>query len=109
MSDSESTTAPLQNLYGQKLGRKGAETRARLMKAAANLLEKRSIMELTVGDIASAAGTSSSAFYVYFDDVTEVVLAVARTIEQMTPEIKALLSEGWTAEGSMEKSLALVQ
>ena len=109
MSDSESTTAPLQNLYGQKLGRKGAETRARLMKAAANLLEKRSIMELTVGDIASAAGTSSSAFYVYFDDVTEVVLAVARTIEQITPEIKALLSEAWTAEDSMEKSLALVK
>lgn len=109
MSDSEPAAPPLQNLYGQKLGRKGAETRARLMRATANLLEKRSIMEVTVADIAAAAGTSASAFYVYFDDVTEVVLAVARNIEQITPDIKALLSEAWTPDNSMDKALLLVK
>jgi AcrR family transcriptional regulator len=79
------------------------------MRATANLLEKRSIMEVTVADIAAAAGTSASAFYVYFDDVTEVVLAVARNIEQITPDIKALLSEAWTPDNSMDKALLLVK
>lgn len=100
---------PRENLYGQKIGRKGAETRARLMKAAENLLEKRSIMELSVADIAAVAGTSSSAFYVYFDDVNEVVLAVAQTIQQITPEIEALLGSPWTAEDAPAKALALVK
>jgi AcrR family transcriptional regulator len=108
MNDSDQQI-PRQNLYGQKIGRKGAETRARLMKATENLLEKRSIMELSVADIAAMAGTSSSAFYVYFDDVNEAVLAVAQTIQQITPEIEELLSVPWTAEGAPEKALALVK
>lgn len=103
------TTEPKKNLYGQKMGRKGIETRARLMKAAENLLEKRSIMELGVADIAAAAGTSTAAFYVYFDDVNEVVLAVAQTIEQITPEMAELLSGPWTEENAQDKALALVK
>ncbi len=103
------TAVPLQNLYGQKLGRKGAETRSRLMKAAENLLEKRSIMEVNVADIASMAGTSSAAFYVYFDDVNEVVLAVAQNIQQITPEIETLLSSPWTQEDASTKALSLVK
>ena len=108
MNDSEQQI-PRQNLYGQKIGRKGAETRARLMKATENLLEKRSIMELSVADIAAMAGTSSSAFYVYFDDVNEAVLAVAQTIQQITPEIEELLSVPWTTEDAQEKAPALVK
>jgi AcrR family transcriptional regulator len=110
MNDTDSpAVAPKKNLYGQKMGRKGAETRARLMKATANLLEKRSIMELSVADIAAAAGTSSSAFYVYFDDVNEVALAIAQSIEQITPEIEALLSSAWSEEDASAKALALVK
>ena len=110
MNDTAPTNiAPKQNLYGQKMGRKGAETRARLMKATENLLEKRSIMELSVADIAAVAGTSSSAFYVYFDDVNEVVLAVAQSIRQITPEIESLLSSSWSAEEAPAKALALVK
>jgi len=79
------------------------------MKATENLLEKRSIMELSVADIAAVAGTSSSAFYVYFDDVNEVVLAVAQPIRQITPEIESLLSSSWSAEEAPAKALALVK
>lgn len=110
MNDLDATRAlPAQNLYGQKIGRKGAETRARLMKATENLLEKRSLMELNVADIAAMAGTSSSAFYVYFDDVNDAVLAAAQSIQQITPEIEALLSTTWTADEASTKALALVK
>jgi len=107
--DDSPHVVPRENLYGQKIGRKGAETRARLMKATENLLEKRSFMELNVADIAAMAGTSSSAFYVYFDDVNEAVLAVAETIRQLTPEMEELLGSPWSAEDASAKALSLVK
>jgi AcrR family transcriptional regulator len=99
---------PRENLYGQKMGRKGAETRARLMTAATKLLEKRSIRDLSVSEIAAMAGTSSSAFYVYFDDVNEVALAVAESVEQITPEIESLLSQHWSRADAKAKATALL-
>jgi AcrR family transcriptional regulator len=66
-----------QNLYGQAMGRKGSETRARLMRATVELLEKRSLRDVSVSDIATLAGTSSSSFYIYFADVTAAALAAA--------------------------------
>ncbi|MFP6850443.1 MAG: TetR family transcriptional regulator [Pseudomonas sp.] len=109
MEEPRTTALPEKNLYGQKLGRKGVETRARLLRATENLLEKRSISELTIADIAAAARTSPAAFYVYFEDVNQAILAAAQTIEQITPEIKALLSSPWTTENSKDNALALVK
>jgi AcrR family transcriptional regulator len=54
-----------QNLYGQAMGRKGSETRARLIRATVELLEKRSLRDVSVSDIATLAGTSSPSFYIY--------------------------------------------
>jgi AcrR family transcriptional regulator len=100
---------PRENLYGQKMGRKGAETRSRLMKAVTSLLERRSIRDLSVSEIAAVAGTSSSAFYVYFDDVNEVALAVAESVEQITPEIESLLTQHWSREDAKAKASALIK
>jgi AcrR family transcriptional regulator len=96
------------NLLGQSIGRKGAETRERLLKATVELLEKRSLREVSVADITALAGTSSSGFYIYFTDVTAAALAVAETIYQITPEIEAMLSREWTAENAQANAHALV-
>ncbi|MGX7000424.1 TetR family transcriptional regulator [Caballeronia sp. KNU42] len=96
------------NLYGQSIGRKGAETRERLIKATVELLEKRSLRDVSVADITAVAGTSSSGFYIYFSDVAAAALAVAETIIQITPEIEALLSKEWTAENADANAHALV-
>ncbi|MCK9685672.1 TetR/AcrR family transcriptional regulator [Scleromatobacter humisilvae] len=104
-----SPARPRENLYGQKMGRKGAETRARLMKATTNLLEKRSIRDLSVSEIAAVAGTSSSAFYVYFDDVNEIALAIAESVQQITPEIEALLTQHWSHSDAKAKATALIK
>jgi AcrR family transcriptional regulator len=98
-----------QNLYGQAMGRKGSETRARLMRATVELLEKRSLRDVSVSDIATLAGTSSSSFYIYFSDVTAAALAAAEGVEQITPEIEALLSERWTAGEAQGKAVALLE
>jgi AcrR family transcriptional regulator len=104
----KTTRKRAQNLLGQTIGRKGAETRDRLIKATVELLEKRSIRDVSVADIASLAGTSTSAFYIYFTDVTAAALAAAERIELITPEIEALLSTPWDAASAQGNAYELV-
>jgi len=106
-SEGRKATRP-RNLYGQSIGRKGAETRERLLKATIELLEKRSLRDVSVADITALAGTSSSGFYIYFSDVAAVALAVAETIFQITPEIEVLLGKEWTAGDAKANAYSLV-
>lgn len=78
------------------LGRKGVETRLRLMDAARDLLLSTSPVSLTVAAIARAARTSSATFYVYFDDVVGVVQALASEASEDMGEVVAAL-ERWSA------------
>jgi AcrR family transcriptional regulator len=98
-----------QNLYGQSMGRKGTQTRERLIRATIELLEKRPLRDVVVSDIATLAGTSSSSFYIYFADVTSAALAAAQGVEQITPEIEALLGSAWTRADAQDKAGALVE
>ena len=106
-SEGRKATRP-RNLYGQSIGRKGAETRERLLKATVELLEKRSLRDVSVADITALAGTSSSGFYIYFSDVAAAALAVAETIFQITPEIEVLLGKEWTAGDAKANAYSLV-
>jgi len=99
----------VQNLYGQSMGRKGTETRERLIRATVDLLEKRSIRDVSVSDIATLAGTSSSSFYIYFADVTSAALAAAESIEQITPEIEAILGKTWTRSTAKDNAIAFLE
>ncbi len=98
-----------QNLYGQAMGRKGTQTRERLIRATADLLEKRSLRDVSVSDIATLAGTSSSSFYIYFADVTSAALAAADGIEQITPEIEAILAQPWPRGEAQNMAITLLE
>jgi AcrR family transcriptional regulator len=98
-----------QNLYGQSMGRKGMQTRERLIRATVELLEKRPLRDVVVSDIATLAGTSSSSFYIYFADVSSAALAAAQGVEQITPEIEALLGSPWTRADAEDKAIAMVE
>ena len=78
------------------LGRKGLETRRRLMTAAHDLLQTMSAVSLTATAIARHAKTSSATFYVYFDDVSDVVLALAAEASEDLEDVMAVL-ERWRA------------
>ncbi|HUD90651.1 TetR family transcriptional regulator [Sphingobium sp.] len=65
-----------QSKDGAILGRKGTETRARLLAATRTLLETLSPFNLTVAAIAKAAKTAPATLYVYFDDVQDVFYAL---------------------------------
>lgn len=86
------------NKHGQALGRKGAETRLRLMDAARQLLVDHSPMELTAVSIAKAAATSSPTFYIYFEDVRELMLALSEQASADLAEVHRVLEEDWDPE-----------
>lgn len=59
------------------LGRKGRETRQRLMDAAVSLLADTSPLDVTAVAIATEAGTAPATFYVYFRDVQDMLYALS--------------------------------
>ena len=64
------------NKNGQLLGRKGMETRKRMMEAARRLLATRSPFDLTALLITREAKSAPATFYVYFDDVQDVTIFI---------------------------------
>ena len=59
------------------LGRKGRETRARLLAATRELLKLVSPVQLTVAAIAKQTKMAPATLYVYFDDVQDVLYALS--------------------------------
>ena len=97
------------NLKGQKMGRKGSETRQRLINATVELLERRPLRDVSVSEIAELVGTSSSSFYVYFKDVPAAALAAANEIEQYTPDMGRLLEKRWTRANAKRNAAELLE
>lgn len=77
------------NKNGQILGRKGLETRQRLMQAAHKLISDHSPFDLTISQVSQEAKVGKATFYVYFDDVQDLIFALCA---QITEEIEDLFS-----------------
>ena len=98
-----------QNLYGQEMGNKGAATRGKILSATAMLMKKRTLRDLKVSEIVTAAGVSSSTFYLYFQSVQQAALAVTEEINQSSPKVMEILNREWTRENVHANSLELLK
>lgn len=83
------------NKHGQSLGRKGHETRQRLMNATLQLLKTSSPVELTAVSIAKKAKSSSATFYLYFSDVRGILLALNEAAEADMSVVHDALDQPW--------------
>jgi len=97
------------NQNGQAIGRKGRETRNRLIEATVALLATTRLRDLRVADIARDAGTSPATFYVYFPDVSDAVLAALGEVPQSDPEILSLVRGDWSAGDAVARAMAVVK
>lgn len=66
------------NLQGQRLGRKGRDTRQRILAATEELLATDE--PITLSAVARTAGLGMTSLYVYFADLTELLLALLEPI-----------------------------
>jgi AcrR family transcriptional regulator len=97
------------NKQGQLLGRKGHETRQRLMDAARNLLKSNSPVELTAVAIAKKAKLSSPTFYIYFTDIRDLLIAQSEAAEADMSAVHEALDEPWNAsDPDMEHAARVV-
>lgn len=90
-------------------GAKGLQTRRQIIEVTELLLGATRLRDLTVAQIAREAGVSTSTFYVYFKDVSDVVLAGLDTFSVATPRLMELLDEDWSAGEANRLAGALVE
>ncbi len=90
-------------------GLKGIQTRAQIIETTKALLEDTRLRDLTVAQISRVTDMSTSSFYTYFKDVTDVVLAGVEDISQSTPLIMSLLDGDWSQNNARDQALKLVE
>jgi len=90
-------------------GRRGRATRQRLLDATAALLEAGPYRTLTVVDIARDAGTSPAAFYQYFADAEDAVLALAAELADSAGPVLATSITGvdWSGDDTLVGALGV--
>ncbi len=88
------------NLNGQRLGRKGRDTRERIIAATCTLLDGPQTQPITLSAVARKVSLGMTSLYSYFSDLTELLLAV---LEPVMMEAEAAyvgrLRERWPDAG----------
>jgi AcrR family transcriptional regulator len=94
---------------GQPLGKRGLQTRQRILEVIANLIEQHGLRGLKLADVAQEVGFSPPAFYQYFRDMDEAILALCQEVSEQLPAF-TFSGEGWTeGDGSSEGTLPFVE
>lgn len=108
-------TAPVRaavshNLNGQRLGRKGRDTRERIIAVATDLIcDPQEDGSITLSEVARRAELRMSTLYLYFADLTELMLAVLAPVMALAEaEYVHLLRDPWPDEELGERTLAFV-
>jgi AcrR family transcriptional regulator len=93
---------------------KRAKTRAQLISAATSLFAKRAVESVTVDDIVNEARVAKGTFYVHFDDLNALTVAVAdelvRTFDELLQPQRLsmpdpLMRVAFACNGFFEKAL----
>lgn len=83
------------NLNGQRLGRKGRDTRARILAVAADIVSEGA-EPVTLSAVARRASLGMTSLYLYFNDLTELLLALLEPVRaEAEAEYVHLLRNRW--------------
>lgn len=109
--DSTLTTidADLRAADGRIPGKRGRQTRDRLLDATAAMLANRGYRDLSVVEIARSVETSPATFYQYFGDVEEAILVLAQRMVDDGQALRTLVTEAnWNGRAARESAEAIV-
>lgn len=94
-----STESLSHNLLGQKLGRKGRETRERILAVASEQIELEGDTPFSLSSVARGASLGMTSLYNYFSDITELLLAVLEPVMATADDVYVhKLREYWADE-----------
>jgi AcrR family transcriptional regulator len=108
-SRAEEPAAGVTDQAGRKLGPRAIETRQKLLDATLRLLGERSVLDVTVAEIARQVGSAPSLFYHYFSDVEEAARQIAIAAAGEMPAIVALVEGGLTGENGLRRTREMVE
>ncbi len=104
------TNAVVHNLNGQKLGRKGRDTRERIIAATQELLSEVPLEQVSLSAVARKVPLGMSSLYLYFTDLTELLLAVLEPVMATAEEaFMARLRERWPDEPLYDQCLGFLR
>jgi AcrR family transcriptional regulator len=86
------------NLSGQRLGRKGRETRSRIIAAVGRLVSEPNAQPLSLSAIARETSVTLTTLYLYFADLGELVLAALEPVVAELHPLVAMLETRWPDE-----------
>lgn len=98
------------NQVGQKLGRKGQETRERIVTAMLRLLAERDGPPVTLSGVAKEARVRPPNVYLYFPDMGDLLLStLARVMDTAEEAYLARLRKRWPDEALHQSCLEFLQ
>jgi AcrR family transcriptional regulator len=98
---------PIDDQARRVLGPRAHTTRRRMLAAAAELLQRKSLRELRVSDIARQVGSSPATFYQYFKDAEDAVLLLAELATAEMPAIVETIGGDWNGEAGLQQARAI--
>jgi len=92
---------------GRALGNRAQQTRQRFLDATARLLDERSILDISVTEIAREVNSVSSLFYHYFSSVEDAAQELAKTASAEAAAMVALIDGDWDGAAGLERARTL--
>ena len=99
--------AVIRDKAGRNLGNRARKTRQRFLDATAKLLAERSILDISVAEIAREVDSVSSLFYHYFGSVEDAAQHLALEAAAEVPAMLALIDGSWEGEEGLARAQAL--
>ena len=97
MSSVEAATAA----NGQPLGKRGQQTRQRILDTIMRIIEDRGIRDLKPVDITRECGLSPAAFYHFFNDLDDALLAICDDVGSHFTRYRNLVADSWGQADSL--------
>jgi len=94
---------------GRDLGSRALKTRQKFLDATARLLEERSVLDISVTEIARQVDSVSSLFYHYFKDVEDAAQQLAQEASAEMPAIVELIEGSWEGAEGLKRAHHLVE
>lgn len=102
-------TGQVRTVDGRVAGRRGQETRQKLLDCLREMLSTSPYRDVKVIDVARMAGTSPATFYQYFPDVEGAVLEIAEEMAEDSGGLKELVDgKSWAGKAGFTTSEELV-
>jgi len=96
----EALESPHHNRRGQLLGGKGQRTRTRILVEMLKMLPTTPLPEVTVANVTRRLGLNAAAFYPYFSDMGEALIAAYDCVLEDAEKPLALLEKDWSPDAT---------